>query len=123
VVGGHDHQQGVGETRAIQVPGSYMRAARVDRTVIEFVPGSIRERLQVKVHGIGRPVGRWHGRVLADDGLSPGWLTAEQGSFVGRDHLLPGGRVVGPDAALPLLVSVDGGHLGDHAFQPSSRKP
>src|SRR6266850_8005596 len=68
--------RGVGEIRETQCPGSYMRAARVERMVTLFSPSAFRNGLQVEVDGVVSAVRCGNVRVRTDDGLPLGWFAA-----------------------------------------------
>ena len=109
---------GVGETREIQVPGSYMRAARVERTVTTFSQTPSGDRLVVERDGVGCAVGGGHRGIGADDSLGGRRLAVELAALVVGERRLQGGHQVGGDASQALLVAADGRHLGDHRAQP-----
>ena len=111
--------RGVGETREIQVPGSYMRAARVERRVMDVLPRALGHRLGVERDGVGRAVGGRHRRVGADHGLGGRRRAVELAAFVVGEGRLQGRHLVGCYASQALLIAADGGHLRDHRAQPS----
>ena len=112
---------GFGPMRGAQAPGSYIRAQRDDRMVTVFSQRAPSPRsciLQVEVDRVLAPVGRRLVRVGADDRLHAGRLAFRPGALVVAERFLQGDHAFRGDAAQALLVTADGGHLGDHAGGP-----
>ena len=64
-------------------PGAYIRAHRVERTVILFLPDAGRQGTKVETDRVRRTVGCGLGSVLADDRLSGRRPAVELGAVVG----------------------------------------